>query len=77
MEAFSSFCIIEVEPHPLGPADFARAMEFSTDCGISTYDASYVALSQRLRCRFVTADERLLARLKGITHVVHLKEIAK
>ena len=44
--------------------------------GLTIYDAAYVTLAQTLRCSFVTADERLLARLKGVPHMVHLKGLA-
>ncbi len=45
--------------------------------GLTTYDAAYVALAQKLRCRFVTADERLLARLKGVPNVSSLREASR
>ena len=44
---------------------------------LTIYDASYAALAQALRCRLVTADERLLARLKGMPHVHHLREVVQ
>jgi len=45
--------------------------------GLTAYDAAYVALAQTLRCRFVTADERLLTRLKGVPHAAHLRAASR
>lgn len=75
-EAFFDFCSIGVELRALGPLDLDKAMGLSESHVISTYDASYVVLSQALRCRFVTADEKLLARLKGVPHARHLREFS-
>ena len=44
---------------------------------LTAYDASYVALAQALRCRFVTADEKLLVRLKGTPRICHLREAVR
>lgn len=45
--------------------------------GLTVYDASYVALAHALRCPLITADERLLARLKGVPRIFHLRELGK
>lgn len=42
---------------------------------VSFYDASFVALSVELGCPFVTADERLLGRLRGLNNVIPLSRI--
>ena len=75
-ETFSELCAVGLYMHSFEFSEFARAMELAHRYKITTYDASYVALAQALRCRLVTADERLLARLKGVSHVLHLKEVA-
>jgi predicted nucleic acid-binding protein len=40
----------------------ARAFELAADHGLSTYDATYVALAEARRCDLVTADLRLVSR---------------
>ncbi len=46
------------------------ALALSLSRGITVYDASYVALSDRLRLPLVTADERLVSDLAGTPHDV-------
>ena len=77
VEAFSAFCSVGLEIHSLEPSDLTEAMRLSHAYGISTYDASYLALAQARRCRLVTADERFLARLRGAPHVLSLKDIVR
>ena len=76
-EAFREICAAELTLHALEVPEFLGAIELAYRYGISVYDASYVALAQSLRCRFVTTDERLLACLKGVPHVLHLSEMAR
>ena len=77
VEAFSAFCSVGLEIHSLEPSDLTEAMKLSHAYGISTYDASYLALAQARHCRLVTADERFLARVKGVPHVLPLREVLK
>ncbi len=63
--------------HSFGLPEFSKAVELALRYKITTCDACYLALAQSLRCRFVTADEHLLARLKGVPHVLHLKEMVR
>jgi predicted nucleic acid-binding protein len=41
----------------------ARAFVLAADHGLSTYDATYVALAEARGCDLVTADEKLVARV--------------
>ena len=77
MEVFFAFCSMGVEVHSLEPSDLAEAMKLAHAYGISTYDASYLALAQARHCRLVTADERFLARLRGVPRVLHLKDAVR
>lgn len=77
VEAFSAFCSVGVEVHSLEPADLTEAMKLSHTYGISTYDASYLSLARTLHSDFITADERFLARVKGVPRVLHLKEVVR
>jgi predicted nucleic acid-binding protein len=40
-------------------------LDLALEYGITAYDASYVALSEKLRIPFVTADRKLIGNLKG------------
>lgn len=51
-----------VESHPLA-AVLAPAFEIATRCGVTMYDALYVATAELLDVPFVTADARLVRRL--------------
>jgi len=44
------------------------AIEIALDVGASVYDCLYVAAAARLRCKLLTADKRLIARLAGTPH---------
>lgn len=43
--------------------------------GITIYDAAYIAVSQTYHVPLITADYRLLAKIKGIPLVMPLKEM--
>ena len=74
---FLSFCAAGIQLEPSDASQLVRAMELAHRYKTTVYDSCYVALAQTFRCRFVTADERLLADLKGVPQMVHLKEAAK
>ena len=76
-ELFQEICREEIKRIPFGISQFVHSIHLARRYDISGYDAAYVALAEQLRCRFVTADERLLHRLKGAGHAVHLREIGR
>lgn len=76
-EGFQELYSADIRLHSFEPPEFFKAAEAALRYKITGYDACYVALAQILRCRLVTADERLLSRLKGVPHVLHLREIAR
>ena len=58
------------------PANLDRAWELSRRYDEHpVYDMVYVALAQRLGQRLVTADQRLVRRLKSLSFVVDLDEL--
>ena len=77
VEAFGEIGALGLHLHAFDLPGFGHAIELAHRYGITAYDASYVVLAQALRCRLVTADERLLERLKGTPYAIHLKEAAR
>ena len=53
----------------------SRAFVLAADCGLSTYDALYVALAERRACELVTADAKLVAAVRRAGLSVLIKEI--
>lgn len=43
--------------------DFKKAAEYSKKYKISVYDASYIALAQKKKCDFITADQKLVEKV--------------
>jgi predicted nucleic acid-binding protein len=41
------------------------ALDIALTCGITAYDAQYVALAETFDCQLVTADHKLVASLEG------------
>jgi predicted nucleic acid-binding protein len=66
-----------IETYPFDAPQFCRAMEIAHQQRVTAYDASYLVLAEALHCRLVTADERLVAHLKGFPGVVLLGGTAR
>ena len=67
-----------IDPHPTEPL-LPRAMVLARRLSHPVYDCVYLALAERERARFVTADQRLLRRavsLKPGTALVDLRSLA-
>ena len=57
---------------PVSSTDLLHdALDLALEYGITAYDASYVALSDDLRLPLVTADQKLIGKLKGSGTEVH------
>jgi predicted nucleic acid-binding protein len=52
----------------------SRAFSLAADCGLSTYDALYVALAEISACELVTADVKLVAAVRRAGLGVVVKE---
>lgn len=74
LKAMKSLLKLELELVDLSEVfESAIALAFSRD--ISIYDAAYIAVSQTYHIPLVTADYKLLAKIKGIPLVIPLKEM--
>lgn len=57
---------------PVSSTDLLHdALDLALEYGITAYDASYIALSEELRLPLVTADQKLIGKLKGSNTDVH------
>lgn len=56
----------------VAPDDYllTSSLEISLTADVSLYDASYVALAQRLDCPLITADKKLFNKAKDFTEVI-------
>jgi predicted nucleic acid-binding protein len=54
----------------------ARAAELSSAMRVGVYDCLYVALAEKKKCRFITADDKLIKNLqKDFPLIVSLDSI--
>jgi predicted nucleic acid-binding protein len=51
-----------------------RALVLALDCGLSGYDATYLALAEKRGCDLVTADLQLLARASSAGLAIHARQ---
>ncbi|MBW3019361.1 PIN domain-containing protein [Candidatus Woesearchaeota archaeon] len=49
--------------------NFARKLEFETNCRLSFYDYIHIAITKRLNCILITRDNELITLAKGIIPV--------
>ncbi|MEB3881893.1 type II toxin-antitoxin system VapC family toxin [Lyngbya sp. CCY1209] len=53
------------------PELVSEALDIAIAQAISAYDACYIALSERLKIPFVTADSKLIRSLEGTAYQIH------
>lgn len=68
-QALISLALLRVERHDIDPSFYARIWQLRDN--LSSYDATYVTLAERLDCTLLTADGRL-ARAPGLECDVRL-----
>ena len=68
-EAFSLLWEFSLERFDLGLDEYQSSMVLSRKYKITLYDATYLELSRRLKCTFVTADRKLYEKIKSIKTV--------
>jgi predicted nucleic acid-binding protein len=65
-EAFSLLWDFQLERFDLGLEEFMGGLALSRKYKITLYDAAYIELARRLKCAFVTADNRLYEKTKTV-----------
>lgn len=61
--------LLEISIHAVHLPLAEDALRLAQQCGISFYDASFLALSHMLDCPFITADRKLYTRIKPFPKV--------
>jgi predicted nucleic acid-binding protein len=65
---------LDIEFLVLTGETIARTAEIARHFNLSAYDASFVALAEKLNINFITADSKLVQRVKGLSFVRHLSD---
>lgn len=60
---------LELSAFTLGQQEYLKAIRLSRLYEVSVYDASYVVLARSLGASFITADERLVRKMKDMSFV--------
>jgi predicted nucleic acid-binding protein len=68
---------LHLQVEPLDWGLLAKANDFAWTCGVTLYDAVYLALAERLGLPFVTADEALAKKMRHHELVVRLGDFGK
>ncbi len=66
---------LQLQLEPLDLNLLRKTTAIAWGYGITLYDATYIALAERLGFPFLTADEALLKKMKGHSIVLRLREI--
>jgi len=53
-----------------------RAVTLASDYDVAVYDAAFVALAEEMGASFITADQKLVRRMKKLPYVHSLKDSA-
>jgi len=61
----------------LSRKDLKKVLLLAIDRGITTYDAAYIVLKEKIKGIFVTADKKLYNKVKNITGVYFITDINK
>lgn len=68
-EAFSLLWEFSLERFDFGLDEYQGSLALTRKYKITVYDAAYLELSQKLKCRLVTADRKLYEKIKSIKSV--------
>lgn len=71
-EALNVLMNMELQAFTFSPLELKEVFSFARLYNVSVYDALYAILAKHLRCKFITADEKLYQKLKKYNWVVLL-----
>jgi predicted nucleic acid-binding protein len=72
--ALESFEDLQIDLYELTATDVTAELGIANKLEITCYDASYVALAEKLKAPLITADERLYRVTNGTYRIMHLKD---
>lgn len=72
MQKFHAFSSDQFLKEDIGFDGFHNVYQTAQEYDITFYDASYVVLLQKYECEFITADEKLFRKLKGVFAKIRL-----
>lgn len=68
-DLFAKFLNYDVQMFALPSHKFERVVDLSQEFDITTYDASFIAMAELLETEMVTADRKLLNKVKKLKYV--------
>ncbi|MDI6891931.1 MAG: type II toxin-antitoxin system VapC family toxin [Actinomycetota bacterium] len=68
-KALDAILNLGLSQHASADSDYLKIIDYVKKYRISGYDAAYITLAENLGCDFVTADEKLAARVKDLAFV--------
>lgn len=71
-DLFAKFLNYDVQMFALPSHKFGRIVDLSQEFDITTYDASFIAMAELLETEMVTADRKLLNKVKKLKYVREL-----
>lgn len=71
-DAVQSLHDMELSVQAPSPSLMRRSVEIAFKYGVTVYDACFLALAEKLRMKFVTADYKFVERLPDKRHIVRL-----
>ena len=73
-EALKALNDMRIELHELDWAQASQGLEIACKLNIALYDASYLFLTNKMKARLITADNKLYETAKGHFEVLHVKD---
>jgi len=73
-EALEALNDMRIELHELNWAQISQGLSIACKLDLTIYDASYLFLANKMKARFITADNRLYETAKGHFGILHVKD---
>ena len=73
-EALKALNDMRIELHEIDWAQASQGLEIACKLNIALYDASYLFLTNKMKARLITADNKLYETAKGHFEVLHVKD---
>lgn len=74
-EALLSLFDLQITVIAISKEVITKAIDLAYSQDLTIYDAAFVAMSLNLNIPFITADEKLIQKLSGFSHVHHISTL--